>query len=149
MTGASRFGDGSDRDGGAVFQDARGRIVDRESDAFNDAEHVGAHVRGEPWQIEARDAAFAEQWDRKRAEAQAEAVERARVLEVLAAHSRSEFPELEQEKQAPAVPEESLADVAARIYGDRPGELDEVAQRVTGGATSGELDQIAERIYRR
>lgn len=114
---------------------------------FNDAEHVGAHVRGEPWQAEARHAEMVEGERRRRAEAGAEATERARVLEVLAAHGRGEFPELEQ--QAPAVPQESLGDVAARIYGDRPGELDEVAQRVTGGATSGELDQIAERIYRR
>jgi hypothetical protein len=145
VTGASRFGDGSDQAG--EFRDYRGGLAGREAEAFNAAEHVGAHVRGEPWQTEARQAEMVEGERRRRTDADAEATERARVLEALAAHSRGDFPELEE--RAPAVPQESLGDVAARIYGDRPGELDEVAQRVTGGATSGELDQIAARIYRR
>ena len=126
MTGASHFGDGSDQAG--EFRDYRGGLAGREAEAFNAAEHVGAHVRGEPWQTEARHAEMVEGECRRRAEADAEAVERARVLEALAAHGRGEFPELEE--RAPAVPRESLGDVAARIYGDRPGELDEIATRI-------------------
>jgi hypothetical protein len=147
VTGASRFGDGSDQ--GGVFRDYSGALVSRAEDALGQVSHVRLEGSLEPWQMEARHAELVEGERRRRAEADAEAVERARVLEALAAHGRGEFPELEQEKQPPAVLQESLGDVAARIYGDRSSELDEVAQRVTRVAASDELDQIAERIYGR
>ncbi|MGO1991836.1 MAG: hypothetical protein ACTH2Y_08425 [Corynebacterium sp.] len=143
MTGASRFGDGSDQPG--VFRDYSGALVSRAEDALGQVSHVTLEGSLEPWQVEVRQADLAEGERRRRAEA----TERARVLEALAAHGRGEFPELEEESRSEIPSVESLADVAARIYGDRPGELDDVAQRVTCGATADELDEIAARIYRR
>lgn len=147
MTGASRFGDGSDQ--GGVFRDYQGGLVSRAEEALGQVSHVTLEGSLEPWQIEARQADLVDGERRRRVTADAEATERARMLEALAAHGRGEFPELEEESRSEIPSVESLADVAARIYGDRPGELDDVAQRVTCGATADELDEIAARIYRR